>query len=313
MSIKIVLNGYFRSGTTFLGSYLKECFKHYKYMYEPLHRNLPYEVRKEAQNKAKNVLHDKFLYTDYQTLDESLLLKLYINRSNWEGIGTTSHPFLLKEYLKVFDSCPSDFTLKINRGSFFLDMINESFHPKIIHVIRHPLDVLASIENAYFRDNISLPKSIIRRIFKPFVFHKAFGIKDDFNWISRHFGVPVDQQNSWRKKYLERTDYFGKFVVVWTLSNYWALKQLKGFNGLLLPYEFVLTNPEKAKNQIGKYLGPLSEKAAFGVLNVNRGNYRKHSIKQLQKFVNCAKENDLEDEVKYIGQTLKSFDISYFA
>jgi len=80
MSIKIVINGYYRSGTSFIGEELRKV-SGYNLYYEPLHPQLS-QILKDQSDSNSTVtsrLHELDLWRDYSRLEEKDRLRILVN------------------------------------------------------------------------------------------------------------------------------------------------------------------------------------------------------------------------------------------
>jgi hypothetical protein len=307
MPIDIVVNGYFRSGTTFIWDFLKKELEGQNYisLYEPLHSNLSNLILQEKKNKKKNKLHNKILFEDYLKLNEETLYKLIKNNPNANNFGINSD-IELKYYLDIIHNISIPIFLQPNRLHFHLDIIFENYTRNVIHTIRHPLDVWLSIVNAYGKDSSSetLPKKTLRFLLKPFRLKYSFEIEKNFKWIYYKIGYPLNLGESLSTRILNFFNAFEKFVVVWTVSNYYAIKSIKKNNGLLLVYESIICKPDMFINQIGNFLS-IDIK---GYPNIKKQNYFKFKDSDINKLRNTIDKYKLSEEFTYIlNEVDKSF------
>ena len=301
MPIKIVVNGYFRSGTTFIWKYLKESLRDYACFYEPLNPELALYIKKEKHTKRKDRMHNEYLMQEYLSLDEGTLNRLLLNHPSTNKSGIYNEE-ALKAYLDIFHNLPCNVLLQPNRLHFFLDLFFNEYKAKVIHIIRHPLDVYLSMQKAYsYNYNSSITKSILKKMLKVFAIQNKYDVDKDYKWIAKHTGYPYASLESWNIKYLNRFDYFSKFVVVWVVSNYYAIKTIEKNGGLLVAYEEayeeLLQNPEEVLfKQLSVYLNT-DLKSASAIKN---NNYFKFSGRDFKKFQNIISQYKLEKEFEYI-------------
>jgi len=299
MPIKIVVNGYFRSGTTFVWDYLRVHLEERVYLclYEPLHPDLANLIIQYKKGRKFNKLHNKLLFEDYLKLEEKTLNKLLRNNPNANPLGINSDIELIN-YLDLLHSIPQNIFLKPNRLNFHLELIFENYTNKVIHIIRHPLDVWNSIMNAYGKDSIpeSNLKKMLRMLMKKWRLVNSFEIEKNYNWIIRKIGYPYNFRDSLSTRVLNKYNAFEKFVVVWTISNYYAIKSIKDYKGLLLVYESIIANPIKFKNDINIFID-LNIK---DTPDIKRGNYFKFKDKDLESLRKAIEKYKLYDEFTYV-------------
>jgi hypothetical protein len=310
MPIDIVVNGYFRSGTTFIWDYLKNELERYDYLsfYEPLNPDLAILLRKEIKENKKNKLHNKFVFKDYMKLPEEILLKILRDNPNANNIGIISSE-LLKLYLDYFHNLEKKVFLQPNRLHFHLDIIFENYTNKVIHIIRHPLDVWLSIEKSAYSLVENKIKLALHKLAKPFKLKDAFEIDKQYQWIVNRLGYPYNLKDSLYLKFFNKFNAFEKFVVVWVISNYYAIKTVEQYGGLVIPYEYILDNPKEFKEKVSEFIGIHLEE----IPNVKKGNYFKFDKKSEKKLRKVFRNYKIQDESEYINYYLKTqYKIYYF-
>lgn len=304
MGIKIIVNGYFRSGTTFIWKSLKNQLPNYLCFYEPLHPNLAMHIQEFKKKQKKDNLHNELLWEDYLNIPEEDLNAILINNPNLTKFGITGEQ-AINEYLQIFNKLKKPVLLQPNRMHFFLR--NAPADTKVVHIIRHPIDVLRSMEKAYLKSEyISL--RILKRLGNIYFFQKlnAFDIDKEYKWINQHIGYPPKEDFLFRK--IRELDYFGKFVVVWTISNYYAIKSLNSNNGYLLIYEKLISDKEEF-TRLCKFLDLEIRKIPF-IHEPSSLKFTKFSIKRFKAKII---EYNLEKEFEYIDNELNRRGISYFS
>jgi len=197
--------------------------------------------------------------------------------------------------------------LQANRMHFFLDVAKD-YNAKVIHIIRHPLDVFASMERVYEEDKKSKLRSTLKKMGKVYGFQKlnSFDLDKEFKWINKHIGYPTYSE-SFVEKYFKEHDYFGKFVVVWTISNYYALKNVEKNNGFWISYEEAVEKPERTFKKISKYL-EIQYKESPKIKKKNSFKFRKKDLEKLKRKV---KEYGIEEEFNYVINKVKERGINY--
>ncbi len=293
MGINIVVNGYYRSGTTFIWNYLKEELvrRGYFCFYEPLNPGLANLILKEQKEKKINKLHGSFLFEDYLKLNEEILYNIFINNPHYNNGFYPRNYLEVEYYLNLFDKIEKEVFLQVNRLHFYLDIIFKKFTKNVIHIIRNPLDVWISIKKAFeVRDFDTILRKILIKITKPYRLQYAFNIKNDFNWIYEKLGYPVNYDSFYIKRLLGNFSAFEMFIVVWIITNYYAIKSIVKNNGLILVYEKIVDNPEYLKNSLENFFKFKFEKDP----NVKKGNYNKFNnrlLKRLEKIIDRYKLN----------------------
>ncbi len=316
MGIKIVVNGYFRSGTSFIWNFLKKSLPNdFICFYEPLQLEIATAIQREKTNKTKDKLINQFLWQEYINLGEYQLHKLLRNHPSATNDGILNEK-ALEGYFDEINKLYSNILLQPNRLHFFLDFFKKRYNSKIIHVVRHPLDVYLSIinvdktiyENSKRKNKI---KYYLGRVIKkvPSIRTRLgeFEVEKDYLWIRRHVGLPYIQQDSWKMKYLNYQSYFEKMIIVWIFANYYAIKTINEENGYLLVYEELIKEPSKVAKDLEKYLEIKIEQ----IPKVKSGNSFKFKNKELKKLKKVIAKYKLEEYFEYINEEIKRRGINY--
>jgi len=200
---------------------------------------------------------------------------------------------------------------------FFFNIIKKEYNPKIIHVIRHPLDVYLSMinvdktvyENTCKKRKINYYLGLlIKKIFPSIRTTLGdFEVEKDYQWIRRHIGLPYVQEDSWKMKYFNHQSYFEKMIIVWTIANYYAIKSINQEKGYLLVYEELLQNPNKVTKELEKYL-EINIKNHPKVKQGNSFKFKKQKLSKLKKVITKYK---LEEYFNYIIEEIKKREINY--
>ena len=298
MSIKFVVNGYFRSGTTFIWKSLKDTLPEYLGLYEPLHPKLAKYIQNARMHHTKDPLHNEFLWDDYLAIDKKKMNVILLKHPNMTFHGIQSKK-KLQDYLDEINTLKQDVFLQPNRMHFFLELPKQRYNAKIVHVIRDPIDVFQSMRSAYYK-NTPLWLFPIKQITEIYNLQKknAFQIHQDFHWILNHKKYP--HKLSILKKTKMEYDLFGKFVFVWVLSNYFAIKSLEKNKGYLLIYEKFTQNPKKEFLKLCRFL-EIECKTYPKV----KSKEKVQDKKLKKRFLKKIREYNLQKEYDYITLRLE--------
>lgn len=304
MSIKFIVNGYFRSGTTFIWKSLKDTLPRYLGLYEPLHPKLAEHIQKARIDHTKDPLHNEFLWDDYLAIEKEKMNSILLKHPNMTFFGIQSKE-KLQDYLDEINTIKQDVFLQPNRMHFFLDLPKQRYNAKIVHVIRNPIDVFQSMRSAYYK-NTPFWLFPIKKITENYNLQKknAFQVHQDLHWIIKH------QKKSSPPNILKRIkleyDLFGKFVFVWVISNYSAIRSIENNKGYLLVYEKLTQNPRKEFLKLCQFL-QIECKTYPKVQSKEKATYKKLQ----KKFSNKIKEYNLQKEYEYITLRLEKEKIRY--
>ncbi len=252
MPVQVLVNGFFRSGTSIFWKILKESNQNYTVFYEPCHDQLPFLLERYRENKIKDNMHGMLLWEEY------LKNKELFEAIKWEHPNVGSVLPLdgekLCKYVKIYHDIPKNTVLQSNRWHFFLREVKEITGCKLVHIIRNPFDIYNSIQKLHFKD---LPSGLVkyyRNSFGFFLRGKAFGIDNMYEILFQRYGKPVWINNRFHRiRFRLRT--FHKFLICWTLSNLAAMQGIGNTNGYLVIYENMINDPEGFKNEFEKKIG----------------------------------------------------------
>ena len=239
--IKFIVNGYYRSGTTYLYEEIKSSNNQLGVFYEPTSHSLSsFMFRKNGNFK----MHSKYKYdmvgSAYKKLDIDCQLQLLRNNP---FIGNLDLPtdIQVKSYLELFQTLDFDCVLQTNNLHFHLGYIANELDIPIVHLVRDPIDVWKSVL-AVPKNRSSKSKDIIKSLINLFNYNLPFNLSTEYEYIQKRFN-PVDADNrSWKSK-LGLRPAFEVFVKVWIESNYQAVKHcVNNPNALLLSFDELLSS-----------------------------------------------------------------------
>lgn len=300
MPISIILNGYYRSGTTFLWQTLKNEIHNHISVYEPLNPDIPWSMRKEAETREFFSLHNQPLWEFfYRNLNWQQQAKLLINHPN-TGTHGINHEQALINYFDLIESYFPDQSiyLQTNRAHFFLDTLINKYNCKLIHIIRNPVYVYQSIINAFYKgEHNNFFKKGIKKVTGKITLGYAFEIDKEFHWIQQKLGYPYFFQETILFRLFHHFYNFEKFVTNWVISNYYALKHIENNGGLVLYYEDFLHDKNNTFNTINQYLGTNIDP---GHVAVNKPKKIQNFNKIQRKFIKALEFNKITHEYAYL-------------
>lgn len=210
----VVVNGYFRSGTSILWRQLKTANPDRKVIYEPCHNDL-FRALLRARQGQVNDLHKFKTWNTYFALDEDALQRLRWSHPNLDGhVLPASYPALawyIKNLQAVFGE---NAVLQTNRWQFYLGDIARD-GAETLHVIRNPFSVYASISSNGDLKKRRNPLEKLRRLLNPSNRFYGWQMRQE---IGRRYG---HRCHGW-----QRLQPFETFVYCWVLSNHAALDAL---------------------------------------------------------------------------------------
>jgi len=304
MAIKILINGYYRSGTTMLFHQVNNALPADTIgFYEPCYPLLGLVVRNEDSSKIRN-LHGSTLWKSYQNMTEEIFEDVLRNHPNPDKKGIQNDQALI-EYLKLYHNMSSDTFLQTNRYHPLLSVIQKEFSPSIIHVVRNPISVFDSIKKPYTGNETGM-KRLVKQIRILRDSGDFFGNKSEFNYLLQRTGKPTSLYQNWNLKYFFKPTFFERIIVNWTISNYSALKAIEKNGNKMVVYEEMVSRPNEVFAEISKALG-FTVNAPETIKNANDTISKEDQIKlkhTLRKF-------NLESEFEYIKTQVAKRGILY--
>ncbi len=250
MAIRWIINGYFRSGTTFLWDRFHRATKGgVLCLYEPLHPDLHVFLENDGQDKSGRRLHHLDLWSDYLRIPpgkRQQLLKCHPNRSgncNWSWRE-------LADYLEILHSLDKDVLIQANRLHYHLINVIELTGARVVHLVRNPVDVFHSIRNAYFT-NAGQFRGFARRLAYPFRGNHAF---ETVHWMNRAINVFPQISTALKNR---PKGLLPCFVPAWIGANHSAIQSVYSQRGMVCVYEELLLNPVKFAEDLQRHLGTL--------------------------------------------------------
>ncbi len=263
MSIKLLINGFFRSGTTIVWKIFRDSNPDIISFYEPCHEEILDRLELFRNKPYIDKLHNISVWDEYFKVPGLIPM---IQRS---------HPNLAKgnifpdnagdvvDYSKVYDDLDADVILQTNRWGLFLEEIHKELCIPVMHITRNPFDVYRSMQNVYFGQG-SPAKNIVKNVFTGHFSKKAFGILNMYENISGKFDIHTRERKT-RLGARFNSKAFDMFFIVWSITNYYAIKAMEDGQGLALEYEAMLKRPDEAKEAIeAKFAVAFNHK---GILN----------------------------------------------
>lgn len=260
---------------------------------EPLHNELFLAIYREQ--------HLRQCGHDYSTTNE------YINQGQgFFKLLRQAHPLIsggvftfkvdqVIKYFEIFDSLDKHVILQPNRMHFIISDITKAFDCTVAHLIRHPLDVFNSImfsspKLKYLQESFGLNPYALRLLKCP----NQYFLDEQCNFISQYFGVMADC--TLYHKYLHPKRYYlERFLIVWTIVNWYAVGETDVVNGMVIRYEDCVAGDGLQK--IANFAGINMETSK---VKLHSKSIRKHSHKDLELCYMLAEKNGIMDKFKYL-------------
>jgi hypothetical protein len=227
----VVVNGYFRSGTSILWRQLAAANPGRKVVYEPCHNDLFRAVHR-ARLGLVNDLHQFATWSNYLELSDRELQRLRWSHPNLNGrVLPENYPALAWYIANLQEVFGADAVLQTNRWQFFLGDIAGA-GAEVLHIIRNPFSVYASISRNGDHKKRRHPTEKLRGLLNP---------ADRFyGWRMRQ---EIGSRYGHRSRFWQRLQPFETFVYCWVISNHAALNALG--RGRTFTYEEICLAPER--------------------------------------------------------------------
>jgi len=235
MTIELILNSYYRSGSTVLFKMLELSNPDKVVLCEPLHPDL-FTLLDKYGPYREDPLHQMKLWTGYFKLPRSVLIELRERHMNFTACFD-AEPVL--RYLDPLHKCEKCVLLKTTRMHFVLGEVKKKLGCKVIHVVRSPALVwmdhlhisIVNDEEAFWR--VTLTRHLYNHV------SASFYLGPMFKALQERFTLP------------EPRDNFDRFVACWIISNYHAMQSAD----VVLVYEILLYRRGEYLDHINAKLG----------------------------------------------------------
>lgn len=293
--LKLILNGFFRSGTTVLWKIIRESNPDMHVFYEPLHNELFSSIYREQV--LKEMSHGYTTTDEYIGQGEFFLKRLREKHPARNGNMVYLYDVhAIVEYFRIFSNMDKPVVLQPNRLHFMLSDLAEFFDCKVAHIIRHPLDVFLSIlfssqKLKGIRNAFGLNPYLLR-LFKN---NNPYFLDQQCEFISHYFGMPQPRMRSLLKYIYPKKYYLQKFIFCWTVANWHAVSEVEKSNGIVIRYEdFYNVKTLKTLSDFAKIsLEP-------SVVKIHRNSISKFRSEDFLICYKYAKDMGIHDEFKFV-------------
>lgn len=322
--IRLIINGYYRTGSTVLFRIVKESNKNMLVVYEPLQPEMFYSLivgRKGEENELHGypVFDSNFelyqLNPNLRKLHEKIKLSYFF-----------FNKFLIR-YLDEINKIKKATILQTNTLHFLLSPLCKRYNCRFIHIIRNPLDEWHSFNNPTLLGKIEKERKFqkIKRFFSNITkegYTKAIiylpyliRMKKYLKYLGKMgpFHLEMEFKELCKKfKINEKIgkDKFDGFILLWTFINYYAIKQTnlkKEKIGKIIWYEDLLDDPRKKLRELQNF-----SKINFktGIVNLNKSSLFKFNSSDVEEFWKRCKRMGIENKVLEIFNTTKNEKLS---
>lgn len=286
MPISLIINGYFRSGTSMLYNMVRQSNSDLVTLYEPMYTQI---FRDALNTKPK---------TDcYQTLEQETLRQLR-KRQPREYIGTSFQKWI--PFFDVIHAVPQQVFLQMNRAFLLLRDLQQRYGCRCVQVIRNPADVYMSSLRSPRHITTAGKLESIRNIFR----QKRF---DDMWYVLRytlHFARNFQNYHHYSCRGIYRqlrkaglvdthTDSLMEMLLFnWITLNHRAIKQMRamGDDTMSVFYEDLLIDPQTQFSRLQQFTG---QRFGWEYEALKRNNMNKYDTKTKNSMVESIRKYGL--------------------
>jgi len=246
MSVRYILNGEYRTGTTILYKIIKDSNPSVIPIYEPTVYIMPDHFKRILQeNRRGTNLHgfDPYEYLTLLNIDELKILEDLYNNLKWD-FSKLFNPKIVIEFIKALnEEGKRDYFIQPNNWHFILASVSNKFNIPYTHIIRNPIDQWIS----YVKPTVKTPPDITLQIMKNGIdnprFKEMFFLWVEYPAIAKRFGIQTEER-----------DVFGQFLIYYTICNLYAYIQSEN-NELaqIIYYEDLCTDPKETLVKIAHH------------------------------------------------------------
>jgi len=303
MAIKFLINGYFRSGTTFLFNQVKEQLPDHRCFYEPCYPKLGLVVENHKRAKHKtDKLHNASLWNEYAELSDSDFHTLLRNHPNTDNKGISSDSSLFN-YLDSYNNLDTPSVLQTNRYHHYLGAIQSRYSIPIVHIIRNPIDIYFSLVKSYTKRSTGI-KNIVRKLIFPIASKNYFGQESELKHNIEKLGLPSVFYDNWKFRYFNKVTFQEKVYINWVLANYAVIVAKEDI--LIAFYENLLTQTELESNRISSHI-----QADIYIQNAIPTDSKK-SKNETKFFLSVIEKYKLDHCLEVIQVEMNAQNINYF-
>jgi len=241
---KVLINGFFRSGTSAVWDNIKKSNPGTGVFYEPCHPEL---IKFVMSDEELNSLHGIELWQEYRIFGQKLL-------SKHPYIGCSAYGKRVESYVELFEEYSrnnnKNLVLQSNRWHFELGNFLEQGYG-VVHVVRSPKDVLLSMKTAYTSRESSRFAQFLKRILINYNVSGFWEFGSLMDYLTAIHSCESLRNGAKRNAFSLGLEE--QFILIWTLVNYYAIRMLeKNEKGSVVSYE-KLGDDDFAVDFFGKY------------------------------------------------------------
>jgi len=276
MPIILIINGFYRTGTTIVSRILKESNPDIYYFHEPTSSLCVHEIMSHGLGKVHG-LHGWAIYDDFHKLP-SAYLDLFIRKH--QVYDFVLEPFRGVIVLDAIHSFHMKSMVKSCHLHLILDIVINRYGCKAIQIVRDAVETFLDVLPLEVASNELLLAKLVDGKVKCEKYMTMFWILDIYNSVSRRFN-----------KYVDENDCIGKFIVAFMELQNYAVKLCRANpKCMILNFDELVEKPIEVLSRVEGFTG----------LKVN---------KQLAKYIDKSKakkskawlRKKFEEKMKELG------------
>ena len=209
--ITLIINGYYRSGTTIIGRLFAESNSDLVYIHEP-HSPLVLDELKRYSMHSIHPLHGFPIYSGYYKLTRE---QLETFKQIYKQHDFINDKDTVIRILDFFNALPRKILIKSNQLHTWLDIVIQRYECKVIHVYRNVADTLYNHVYPEYQSNEEYLKKLFIDKNMNYKFIIGFWIDEMYNSVKKRFNLPK----------IDERDIVEKFIVMYITLNQYAIEK----------------------------------------------------------------------------------------
>jgi len=244
--ITLVINSYYRQGSTVVFKMLELSNPHSIVLCEPLHPNL-FDILKRVKVGERDHLHGMPIWDHYFKIPYEYFIKLQEAHRDFTNVFEFKE---VKQYLDILHSIPQEVMFKSTRLHFVLHDVARHYGCKTIHIVRNPANTWMDFLHISIKRNEKLfwKITLSRKMWNEI--GNAFFLGSNYDAIKKRFNLHDVKNN------------FERFMITWTYCNYYGMKNAD----FILVYEVLLLKRSYYLKDINNVVGRIVFKPEYSYL-----------------------------------------------
>jgi len=239
LMITIVLNSFFRSGSTIMMKVMELSNPDAIVLCEPFHEGV-YSTLEQVTPRTPDALHGYPIWGGYFKIPKEILEKLArAHRKFRDELPLITNFTKVTDYLDILHSIKKEVMFKTTRSHFILSQMKRRYGCRILHLIRNPANTWMDFLHASIKYNDSLFWRVTtsNRLWNQI--KGSFYLGGMYEKVRKMYDLPKARDN------------LSRFIMTWIMCNYAGIKA----SDFTIVYEAVLRRRRLYFNSINRVLG----------------------------------------------------------